>query len=154
MNEDFGRKRRKKKGKLSTAAKVIIAIVLVIYAIVMFAIGFIVSKLYKLYMPILEIILGVLLIGAGVAIIILFTNNSEIVMSIMLVIVGLALIVASVFKIVGTIRAILKSKEEKEPDENVIDAPENFEVKEEEPKEETVQETESTEVTVIEETNE
>ena len=42
MNEDFGRKRRKKKGKLSTAAKVIIAIVLVIYAIVMFAIGFIV----------------------------------------------------------------------------------------------------------------
>ena len=42
MNEDFGRKRRKKKGKLSTAAKIVIAIVLVIYAIVMFAIGFIV----------------------------------------------------------------------------------------------------------------
>jgi hypothetical protein len=123
-------------------------------SLIAFAIGFIVSKLYKLYMPILEIILGVLLIGAGVAIIILFTNNSEIVMSIMLVIVGLALIVASVFKIVGTIRAILKSKEEKEPDENVIDAPETFEVKEEEPKEETVQETESTEVTVIEETQE
>ena len=123
-------------------------------SLVAFAIGFIVSKLYKLYMPILEIILGVLLIGAGVAIIILFTNNSEIVMSIMLVIVGLALIVASVFKIVGTIRAILKSKEEKEPDENVIDASETFEAREEEPKEETVQETESTEVTVIEETQE
>ncbi|MBR7033603.1 MAG: LCP family protein [Clostridia bacterium] len=42
MNEEFGRKRRNKKGKLSTAAKVIIAVVLVIYAIVMFAIGFIV----------------------------------------------------------------------------------------------------------------
>ena len=123
-------------------------------SLVAFAIGFIVSKLYKLYMPILEIILGVLLIGAGVAIIILFTNNSEIVMSIMLVIVGLALIVTSVFKIVGTIKAILKNKEEKEPDENVIDAPETFDGKEEEPKEETVQETESTEFTVIEETNE
>ena len=123
-------------------------------SLVAFAIGFIVSKLYKLYMPILEIILGVLLIGAGVAIIILFTNNSEIVMSIMLVIVGAALVVGSVFKVIGVVKAILKSKEEKEPDENVIDASETFEVREEEPKEETVQETESTEVTVIEETNE
>ncbi len=42
MNEDFGRKRRNKKGKLSTKAKVIIAIVLVIYAIIMFGIGFVV----------------------------------------------------------------------------------------------------------------
>ncbi|MBO4737368.1 MAG: hypothetical protein J5627_02900 [Bacilli bacterium] len=123
-------------------------------SLVAFAIGFIVSKLYKLYMPILEIILGVLLIGAGVAIIILFTNNSEIVMSIMLVIVGAALAVGAVFKVIGVVKAILKNKEEKEPDENVIDAPETFEVKEEEPKEETVQETESTEVAVIEETNE
>ncbi|MBR5750533.1 MAG: hypothetical protein IKX82_02660 [Bacilli bacterium] len=119
-------------------------------SLVAFAIGFIVSKLYKLYMPILEIILGVLLIGAGVAIIILFTNNSEIVMSIMLVIVGAALAVGAVFKVIGVVKAILKNKEEKEPDENVIDAPETFEVKEEE----TVQETESTEVAVIEETNE
>ncbi|MBR6226505.1 MAG: hypothetical protein IKQ78_04800 [Bacilli bacterium] len=123
-------------------------------SLVAFAIGFIVSKLYKLYMPILEIILGVLLIGAGVAIIILFTNNSEIVMSIMLVIVGAALVVGAVFKVIGVVKAILKNKEEKEPDENVIDAPETFEDKEEEPKEETVQETESTEVTVIEETQE
>ena len=123
-------------------------------SLVAFAIGFIVSKLYKLYMPILEIILGVLLIGAGVAIIILFTNNSEIVMSIMLVIVGAALVVGSVFKVIGVVKAILKSKEEKEPDENVIDASETFEAREEEPKEEMVQETESTEVTVIEETNE
>ena len=42
MNEQFGRKRRNKKGRLSTKAKVIIAIVLVIYAIIMFGIGFIV----------------------------------------------------------------------------------------------------------------
>lgn len=42
MNEDFGRRRRNKKGKLSTKAKVIIAIVLVIYAVIMFGIGFIV----------------------------------------------------------------------------------------------------------------
>ncbi|MBR5990391.1 MAG: hypothetical protein IK034_00965, partial [Bacilli bacterium] len=64
--------------------------------------------------------------------------------------VGAALCVAAIFKTIGVIRAILKNKEEKEPDENVIDAPETFEVKEEE----TVQETESTEVAVIEETNE
>ena len=123
-------------------------------SLIAFAIGFIVSKLYKLYMPILEIILGALLVGAGVTVIILFTNNSDIVMSIMLVIVGAALAVGAVFKVIGVIKAILKNKEEKEPDENVIDAPATFEPREEEPEEEMVQETESTEVTVIEETNE
>ena len=90
-------------------------------SLIAFAIGFIVSKLYKLYMPVIEIILGALLIGAGVTIIILFTNNSDIVMSIMLVIVGLALAVAAVFKIISVVKAIIKAKEEKEPDENVFD---------------------------------
>lgn len=118
-------------------------------SLVAFAIGFIVSKLYKLYMPILEIILGVLLIGAGVAIIILFTNNSEIVMSIMLVIVGLALAVAAVFKIISVVKAIIKAKEEKEPDENVFDT-EVSEAKAEEPAEES----ESTEVVIVSEENE
>ena len=117
-------------------------------SLIAFAIGFIITKLYKLYMPILEIILGALLVGAGITVIILFTNNSEIVMSIMLVIVGLALIVASVFKIVGTIRAILKNKEEAEPDENVFDA----EVSETKAQEE--QATESAEVTIAEEEHE
>ena len=117
-------------------------------SLIAFAIGFIITKLYKLYMPILEIILGALLVGAGITVIILFTNNSEIVMSIMLVIVGLALIVASVFKIVGTIRAILKNKEEAEPDENVFDA----EVSETKAQEE--QATESAEVTIVEEEHE
>lgn len=114
-------------------------------SLIAFAIGFIITKLYKLYMPILEIILGVLLVGAGVTVIILFLNNSNVVMSIMLVIVGLALIVASVFKIVGTIRAILKNKEEAEPDENVFDT----EVSETKVEEE--QAVESTEVAVFEE---
>ncbi|MBQ7474595.1 MAG: LCP family protein [Clostridia bacterium] len=41
MNEEFGRKRRNKRG-LTTKAKVIIAVVLVIYAVIMFGIGFIV----------------------------------------------------------------------------------------------------------------
>lgn len=118
-------------------------------SLVAFAIGFIVSKLYKLYMPVLEIILGVLLIGAGVTVIILFTNNSEIVMSIMLVIVGAALAVGAIFKVIGVIKAILKNKEGKEPDENVIDT-----VVSETKPEETVEETESTEVTVVEETQE
>ncbi len=117
-------------------------------SLIAFAIGFIITKLYKLYMPILEIILGALLVGAGITVIILFTNNSEIVMSIMLVIVGLALIVASVFKIVGTIRAILKNKEEAEPDENVFDT----EVSETKVEEE--QATESAEVTIVEEEHE
>ena len=117
-------------------------------SLIAFAIGFIITKLYKLYMPILEIILGALLVGAGITVIILFTNNSEIVMSIMLVIVGLALIVASVFKIVGTIRAILKNKEEAEPDENVFDT----EVSETKVEEE--QAVESTEVAIVEEEHE
>ena len=116
-------------------------------SLIAFAIGFIITKLYKLYMPILEIILGALLVGAGITVIILFTNNSEIVMSIMLVIVGLALIVASVFKIVGTIRAILKNKEEAEPDENVFDT----EVSETKVEEQAV---ESTEVAIVEEEHE
>ena len=117
-------------------------------SLIAFAIGFIITKLYKLYMPILEIILGALLVGAGITVIILFTNNSEIVMSIMLVIVGLALIVASVFKIVGTIRAILKNKEESEPDENVFDT----EVSETKAQEE--QAVESAEVAIVEEKHE
>ena len=117
-------------------------------SLIAFAIGFIVTKLYKLYMPILEIILGALLVGAGITVIILFLNNSNVVMSIMLVIVGLALIVASVFKIVGTIRAILKNKEEAEPDENVFDT----EVSETKVEEE--QAVESTEVAIVEEEHE
>ena len=82
-------------------------------SLIAFAIGFIVTKLYKLYMPVIEIILGALLIGAGVTIIVLFTNNSDIVMSIMLVIVGLALAVAAVFKVISVVKAIIKAKEEK-----------------------------------------
>ena len=117
-------------------------------SLIAFAIGFIVSKLYKVYMPVIEIILGALLIGTGVTIIVLFTNNSEIVMSIMLVIVGLALAVASVFKIISVVKAIIKVKEEKEPDENVFDAETN------EIKEEPVQESESTEVVIVSEENE
>ena len=117
-------------------------------SLIAFAIGFIVTKLYKLYMPILEIILGALLVGAGITVIILFLNNSNVVMSIMLVIVGLVLIVASVFKIVGTIRAILKNKEEAEPDENVFDT----EVSE--TKVEKEQAVESTEVAIVEEEHE
>ena len=113
-------------------------------SLIAFAIGFIVSKLYKLYMPIIEIILGALLIGAGVTIIILFTNNSDIVMSIMLVIVGLALMVAAVFKVINVIKAILKAKGAEEPNENVIDA--NISEVHEEP-----EETVSTEVTIINE---
>ena len=100
-------------------------------------------------MPVIEIILGALLIGAGVTIIILFTNNSEIVMSIMLVIVGLALAVAAVFKIISVVKAIIKAKEEKEPDENVFDT-EVSEAKAEEPAEES----ESTEVVIVSEENE
>ena len=118
-------------------------------SLIAFAIGFIVSKLYKLYMPVIEIILGALLIGAGVTIIILFTNNSDIVMSIMLVIVGLALAVAAVFKIISVVKAIIKAKEEKEPDENVFDT-EVSEAKAEEPAEES----ESTEVVIVSEENE
>ena len=107
-------------------------------SLIAFAIGFIVSK------PIIEIILGALLIGAGVTIIILFTNNSDIVMSIMLVIVGLALMVAAVFKVINVIKAILKAKGAEEPNENVIDA--NISEAHEEP-----EETVSTEVTIINE---
>lgn len=118
-------------------------------SLIAFAIGFIVTKLYKLYMPVIEIILGALLIGAGVTIIVLFTNNSDIVMSIMLVIVGLALAVAAVFKVISVVKAIIKAKEEKEPNENVFDA-ETHEVREEEP----VQESESTEVVIVNEENE
>ena len=118
-------------------------------SLIAFAIGFIVSKLYKLYMPVIEIILGALLIGAGVTIIILFTNNSDIVMSIMLVIVGLVLAVAAVFKIISVVKAIIKAKEEKEPDENVFDT-EVSEAKAEEPAEES----ESTEVVIVSEENE
>ncbi|MBR4275235.1 MAG: hypothetical protein IKQ34_04415 [Bacilli bacterium] len=118
-------------------------------SLIAFAIGFIVSKLYKLYMPVIEIVLGALLIGAGVTIIILFTNNSDIVMSIVLVIVGLALAVAAVFKIISVVKAIIKAKEEKEPDENVFDT-EVSEAKAEEPAEES----ESTEVVIVNEENE
>ena len=70
-------------------------------------------------------------------------------MSIMLVIVGLALAVAAVFKVISVVKAIIKAKEEKEPNENVFDA-ETHEVREEEP----VQESESTEVVIVNEENE
>ena len=49
-----------------------IAIILIVagVSLLLFAIGFIVAKMYKLYMPILEIILGLGVIALGVVVII------------------------------------------------------------------------------------
>jgi hypothetical protein len=94
---------------------IFIAIILIVAgaSFLLFAIGFIVAKLYKLYMPILEIILGCALIALGVVVLV-YMNKTEIFMQVVLIITGVIMALAGLGMMADTIRTVqsVKRKEQ------------------------------------------
>jgi hypothetical protein len=84
-----------------------IAIILMVagVSLLLFAIGFIVAKLYKLYLPILEIILGLALIALGVVVVI-YMKDDTIFNRVVLIIVGVILVLGGLGMLVDTITAV------------------------------------------------
>ncbi len=84
-----------------------IAIILMVagVSLLLFAIGFIVAKLYKLYMPILEIILGLALIALGIVVVI-YMKDDKVFNRVVLIIVGVILVLGGLGMLVDTIAAV------------------------------------------------
>ena len=105
-------------------------------SLVLFAIGFIVSKLYKIYLPVLEIVFGAGLIALGIVILYYLGNNSDLTALIALIVLGVVLLLAAVAVLVNTFMEIngarleraVKNGDVKVQDQNgndIIDAPED-----------------------------
>lgn len=96
-----------------------ISIILIVagFAFVLFAIGFIVTKLYHLYMPILELILGLALMAAGIVILVYMKPNdpstSEIFYRVALIISGVIVTGIGIMEIVSTTGAVLVENRKK-----------------------------------------
>jgi hypothetical protein len=107
-----------------------IAIMLIVagVSLLLFAIGFIIRKLYKLYMPILEIILGLGLIALGIVVII-YMNDSKVFNQVVLIIVGIILVLAGLGMLVTTITAIKAANDAKKMSANGAAPEEGAEVK-------------------------
>ena len=77
-------------------------------SLILFAVGFIVSKLYKLYLPIIEIVFGAALIALGIIVFIYLAGNPDLTKMISLVILGIILVLAGVAMAILTIVEINK----------------------------------------------
>jgi uncharacterized membrane protein len=86
---------------------IFIAIILIVAgaSFLLFAIGFIVAKLYKLYMPILEIILAAALIALGVVVLV-YMNKADVFMQVVLIITGVIMALAGLGMLADTIRTV------------------------------------------------
>jgi hypothetical protein len=87
----------------------------------LFAVAFIVSKLYKLYMPILEIIFGCALIALG-SVVIVYMGDSKVFMRIALIVVGVVMILTSLGIFVDTIKTISDASKDRKATEAKEDA--------------------------------
>ena len=77
-------------------------------SLILFAVGFIVSKLYKLYLPIIEIVFGAALIALGIVVFIYLAGNVDLTKMISLVILGIVLVLAGVAMAILTVVEINK----------------------------------------------
>lgn len=77
-------------------------------SLILFAVGFIVSKLYKLYLPIIEIVFGAALIALGIVVFIYLAGNVDLTKMISLVILGIILVLAGVAMAILTVVEINK----------------------------------------------
>jgi hypothetical protein len=92
-------------------------------AFLIFAIAFIITKLYKLYMPILEIVLSAALIAVGVVIFVYMkTTNTDVFYRILLIIAGVFVTLGGVVSIVTTSTALVAANRKKQ----VLKAAENI----------------------------
>lgn len=82
-------------------------------SLILFAIGFIVSKLYKLYLPIIEIVFGAALIALGVVVFIYLAGDPELTKMISLIVLGIVLVLAGIAMAVMTVIEINKARVKK-----------------------------------------
>lgn len=98
-------------------------------SLVLFAIGFIVSKLYKLYLPILEIIFGAALIALGIVVLYFLAGNADLTKIISLIVLGIILVLAGIAMAIMTVIEINKAHfkkavaQEVEDSMEVVDGP-------------------------------
>ena len=90
-------------------------------SLILFAVGFIVSKLYKLYLPIIEIVFGAALIALGIIVFIYLAGNPDLTKMISLVILGIILVLAGVAMAILTVVEINKIRVEKA----IVNAPQD-----------------------------
>lgn len=92
---------------IATFLSTFIAIIFMVAgaSLLLFAIGFIVAKLYRLYMPILEIIFGLALIALGVVVII-YMSKADVFNRVVLIIVGLIITLAGLGMLVDTLTTV------------------------------------------------
>lgn len=79
-------------------------------SLIMFAIGFIVSKLYKIYLPIIEIIFGAALIALGIVVLYFFIGDPSLTKLISLIVLGIVLVLAGIAMAIVTILEINKAR--------------------------------------------
>ncbi len=82
-------------------------------SLIIFALAFIITKLYKLYMPIIEMVFGATIVTLGIILMFLFNSNQDLVKQIILIITGIILILSGLGLLVTTIQTIQEVKAEK-----------------------------------------
>jgi len=82
-------------------------------SLLVFAVAFLITRLYKIYMPIIEIVFGISIATLGIILMVLFANNPTLVKQIILIITGIILILTGLGLLVTTIQTIQEVKAEK-----------------------------------------
>lgn len=82
-------------------------------SLVLFAIGFIISKLYKIYLPIIEIVFGAALIALGIVVLYFLVGDKNLAQLIVLIIIGVMLVLAGLAMAVLTVVEINKARAKK-----------------------------------------
>ncbi len=123
-------------GVITTFLAVFAGVLLIIsgLSLALFAVGFIISKLYKIYLPIIEIIFGAALIALGIVVLCVLAGNTDLTSMIALIILGVILVLAGIAMAIITVLEIIKARHlkaaaketPKEEDDNteVVDNPE------------------------------
>lgn len=82
-------------------------------SLVLFAIGFIISKLYKIYLPIIEIVFGAVLIALGIVVLYFLVGDKNLAQLIVLIIIGIMLVLAGIAMAILTVVEINKARARK-----------------------------------------
>ncbi len=129
-------------GVITTFLAVFAGVLLIIagLSLALFAVGFIISKLYKIYLPIIEIVFGAALIALGIVVLCVLAGNTDLTSMIALIILGVILVLAGIAMAIITVLEIVKARrlkatakeasEESKEDDNteVVDNPEVVDV--------------------------
>ena len=129
-------------GVITTFLAVFAGVLLIIagLSLALFAVGFIISKLYKIYLPIIEIVFGAALIALGIVVLCVLAGNTDLTSMIALIILGVILVLAGIAMAIITVLEIVKARrlkanakeasEENKEDDNteVVDNPEVVDV--------------------------